>query len=43
MGLHVGAVLFFGERHWLPELDANFFGNNWLSRALVVDLEKFQF
>ena len=29
--------------HWLPELDANFFGNNWLSRSLLVHLDKVRF
>ena len=26
--------------HWLPELGAHFFGNNWLSRVLLIDLDK---
>ena len=30
-------------RHWLPELDAHFFGNNLLSKALLIDLDKLRF
>ena len=29
--------------HWLPELDANFFGNHWVSRALLIDVDKVRF
>ena len=29
--------------HWLPELDANLFRNNWLSTARLVDLDKLRF
>ena len=32
-----------GQFHWLPELEAFFFGNKWLPKALLEDIEISQF
>ena len=38
-GGHLGESL-PDRSHWLPELDAKYFGNKWLLKAFLNDIEK---